>query len=101
MMLPYYIANKSQYNFSRGIAILDFALPDTHPLFVTFHLEYSTVFDQDLMRKTALLLSVKCFGEFHVKTTELYSRFYKDGDEEYYLKAQRLKSIEACSSICQ
>jgi hypothetical protein len=101
MLIPYYITNKSTYNFTCGLKILNFALPETHPLFVSFYLEYKSVFEADLMKKSALLLAVKCFGEFHPKTTELYSEFYREGDTEYSLKAQRMKSIEACSLICQ
>jgi hypothetical protein len=100
LLLPYYLTNKSPHNFDTGIALLNFSLPDTHPLFVAFHLEYASIFDQELMRKSALLLAVKSFGEFHPKTSELFSRFYHEGDTEYYLKAQRLKNIEACSVIC-
>jgi hypothetical protein len=99
MLLPYYINNKSTYNFTCANAILNFSLPDSHPLFVSFYLEYAPLFDQDLMRKTALLMAVKCFGEFHQKTTELYSKFYHEGEDDYYFKAQRLKNIEACSVI--
>lgn len=67
---------------------------------MVFHLEYIPIFDQELMRKTVMLLAIKSFGEFHPKTSELYSRFYHEGDQDYYLKAQRLKNIEACSAIC-
>lgn len=45
-------------------------------------------------------MAVKCFGEFHSKTTELYSKYYHEGFNEYYLKAKRVKNIEACSIIC-
>lgn len=67
--LPYYISNKSQYNFERGLDILNFSLPETHPLFITFYMEYSNFLEPDLLKRTALILAVKGFGEFHSKTT--------------------------------
>ena len=48
------------------------------------------------MKKAALLLAVKCFGEYHPKTTEIYSKYYQEGYEEYKEKAQRMKDVAAC-----
>ena len=47
---------------------------------MSLYLEYAGIFDRDLMKKTTLLMAVKAFGEFHQKTTEIYSRFYHEGD---------------------
>lgn len=43
VVLPYYISNKSEDNFYRALDVLNFSLPDSHPLSVTLHLEYSTL----------------------------------------------------------
>jgi hypothetical protein len=31
----------------------------------------------------------------------MYSKYYHEGFEEYYIKAKRVKNIEACSIICK
>ena len=92
-VIPFYLTNKSEANFYKALDILNFSLPETHPLFVTLHLEYSSILENDLMKKSALLQAVRSFGEFHFKTIELYSKFYHEGDDEYYLKAKRVRNI--------
>lgn len=43
VVLPFYLSNKSEYNFHRALEIIAFSLPDTHPLYVSVYHEYSTI----------------------------------------------------------
>jgi hypothetical protein len=52
------------------------------------------------MKKTGLMLAVRNLGEFHPKTTELYSKLYHEGENEYIFKARRIKSIEQIQQLC-
>jgi hypothetical protein len=56
--------------------------------------------EPELLKKTALMLAVKNFGEFHQKTTEIYSTFYHEGHKEYHIKALRVQNIESCKRLC-
>ena len=80
--------------------MLSFSLPATHPLTVTLYLEYSTLLEPRLLEKASVLLAVKNFGEFHHKTTELYSKFYREGSLEYVVKIQRVNDIESVRKVC-
>ena len=41
-------------------------------------------------------MAVKNLGEFHRKTTELYSQYYHEGYNEYRVKALRVGNLNAC-----
>ena len=75
-VIPYYLINKSNVNYHLALEIMNFSLPETHPLTITLHLEYATLLEPALLKKTAVLLAVKNLGEFHSKTTDIYSKFY-------------------------
>jgi len=60
---------------------------------VTLHYEYINIMEPDLLKKTTLMLAVKNFGEFHPKTTDLYSKFYHEGETILHIKALRINNI--------
>lgn len=92
-VIPFYFVNKSEHNFHKALDIITFSLPDSHPLIVTLHIQYADLFEKELMKKTGLMLAVRNLGEFHPKTTEIYSKLYHEGCLEYTQKARRITDI--------
>jgi hypothetical protein len=39
--ISYFIANKSDVNFEKGMNLLNFCFSDFHPIYVSFYEEYS------------------------------------------------------------
>jgi hypothetical protein len=72
----HYISNKTEANFEKAMNLLGFCFSDYHPIYVSFYEDYSKFMQPELLKKTAILQAIKCFGEFHPKTSELYATIY-------------------------
>lgn len=45
-LLPYFIANVTEENFLKAHKIAEFCLPLTHPLYISFYMAYSKLYDR-------------------------------------------------------
>jgi hypothetical protein len=65
--------NVSDDNFVKANNIAEFSLPSTHPLFITFYMSFSKIYDKKMLFRSSVIVALRSLGSQHEETCKLLS----------------------------